>query len=99
MGSRVHQGSAAAATRRVATRLTDEDVGALERLARAEDRTVSAMIRRLVAEGIGRRLGTDSEHQHGAPAPGPGLGVDGHYATSPDASTRRLEQRQAGVSA
>jgi hypothetical protein len=53
--------SQAVATRRVATRLTDDDVSVLERLAQAEDRTISAMIRRLVAEGISRRLGTDSE--------------------------------------
>src|SRR5829696_8018606 len=99
MGSRVREGSAAVATRRVATRLTDEDVGALERLARAEDRTVSAMIRRLVTEGIGRRLGTDSEHPHGASALAHSLGLGEGYASSPDARTRRLEQSQRGASA
>ena len=52
--------SRAVATRRVATRLTDGDVSALEHLAQAEDRTVSAMIRRLVAEGIRRRFRSDS---------------------------------------
>jgi hypothetical protein len=90
------QRSRAVATRRVATRLTDDDVSALERLAQAEDRTVSAMIRRLVGEGISRRLGADSEPPREVRVSGSSSQRDQSCVPSVNARVQRQRPNQAG---
>lgn len=90
------QRSRAVATRRVATRLTDDDVCALKRLARTEDRTVSAMIRCLVAEGISRRIGSDPEHQRAVGVSGLSSQRDRSCAPSVNARVQRQRPNSPG---